>query len=71
MIWDKLLETYENNKNCADIAPIAHTKIKAHIGILVDSFGIFRMAAELPSITTIVPCTAEREVWYQGSKTAC
>lgn len=61
MIWDKLLETYENNKDCADIAPIAHTKVKANIGILIDSIGIFRMAAEIPSVTTIIPCTAESE----------
>ena len=61
MIWDKLLETYENNKDCADIAPIAHTKIKANIGILIDSIGIFRMATEIMAITTIVPCTAESE----------
>ena len=61
MIWDRLLETYENNKHCADIAPIAHTKIKANIGILIDSMGIFRMAAEIPSVTTIIPCTAESE----------
>lgn len=61
MIWGKLLETYENNKDCADIAPIAHCKIKAHIGILIDSAGIFRMAAEIPATTTIVPCTAVSE----------
>lgn len=61
MIWHSLLETYENNKDCADIAPIAHTKIKANIGILIDSIGIFRMAAEIPAITTIVLCTAESE----------
>lgn len=61
MIWNRLLETYENNKNCADIAPIAHTKIKANIGVLIDSMGIFRMAAEIPSTTTIVPCTVESE----------
>ena len=61
MIWNRLLETYENNKDCTDIAPIAHTKIKANIGILIDSIGIFRMAAEIPAVTTIVPCTAESE----------
>lgn len=60
-MWGKLLETYENNKHCADIAPIAHCKIKANIGVLIDRTGIFRMAAEVPAVTTIIPCTAVSE----------
>lgn len=62
MIWQRLMETYDNNINrCVDIAPIAHTKIKGNIGILIDSFGIFRMAAEIDNETVIVPCTIESE----------
>ena len=55
MIWDKLLETYENNKYCADIAPIAHTKVKANIGILIDKFVLnFVLNYQMPDILLFI-----------------
>lgn len=63
MIWQTLIETYDNNiDRCQDIAPIAHTKITANIGILIGRNGTFMMASEIDGgVITIVPCTAQSE----------
>lgn len=61
MLYNKLLETYDNIKG---ICPVAHTFLTVHIGILIDKDGNFLSAVDASRTgeLTIAPCTVQSEV---------
>lgn len=60
MIWQDLIETYDKQQNTRQICPIAHTKILAHIGVMLDDNSRMLAAAKIRQ-SIFAPCTAQSE----------
>lgn len=60
MIWHDLIETYDNRFAKGRICPIAHTKIVAHIGIMLNEQSDILAAAKIKQ-SIFAPCTVKSE----------
>lgn len=60
MIWHDLIQTYDNRSNTGSICPIAHTKIIAHIGIMLNETSDIMAATKIKQ-SIFAPCTARSE----------
>lgn len=60
MIWQNLIATYDNMCEEWNICPIAHTKILAHIGVMLDDNSNILAAAKIRQ-SIFAPCTVKSE----------
>lgn len=60
MIWQDIIKTYDTRISKGYICPIAHTKILAHIGIVLDEHSNILAAAKIKQ-SIFVPCTVKSE----------
>ena len=60
MIWEKLLETYDSCCESGRIAPVAHTRIIMHIGVVLDKDSNVLVAAKGKQ-SILAPCTIDSE----------
>lgn len=56
----QLMTVYDRNVGLVDMAPIAHMKVSAQIGILLDRDGNFLESMSMNE-RVIIPCTADSE----------
>lgn len=59
-IWEKLLETYDTYCESGRVAPVAHTRIIMHIGVVLDKESNVLVAAKGKQ-SILAPCTIDSE----------
>lgn len=59
-MWQDLIRTYEMLNSIGCVAPVAHARVTAHIGIMLDVRSNILAAAEIHE-RRYVPCTAKSE----------
>ena len=64
MYWKEILQAYED-MGVEDIIPIAHTRVKPNIKVLLDESGNF-VGAMLNQDRFTIPCTIESESRTSG-----
>lgn len=60
MIWQDIIQTYNSRISTGHICPVAHTKIIANIGIMLDESSNILAAAKIKQ-SIFAPCTAKSE----------